>query len=573
MPANDAKRRLKGAGLVLGLVAGGTASGAGAQTVPAPAATPPQLPSQSDISRARIGLPPPEQASVDLSIQSTERTAVPRAVDTFDFDLKRVVVEGATAFPREEVDAYFTALVGRTVQLEAIREAAAKLEEHYHARGYFLTRVFVPPQRLDGAALTIRVVEGYIDRVEVVGLDALAQGQVAAILKPLEGKRPIDLASVERRLLVINDLPGVTAVSVLRQGSALGASDLRVTLSAPRDLVQASVSNTNSRLLGPWVYALNGNLVRPLGLPGALTLGVSATGPGLGATQSGSARYSFGLGHQGLIASFGGIVARAHVGGTLAPLDVRNGLVSLSTRLRYPLIRSRAQSLFIEGGVSINQSSTRILGQQVIDDHDTVADVALIYQNARWLGGSTTLAVDLYKGLPILGANDRNEPRPSVLGFDPVFARLTYSAQRLQALPAHFSVLAAVQGQYTDTKLISGELVAFGGPAIGRGYDPSTITGDRGVGGVAEVRYDLAVGRPWLASVQFYGFADAARATTLPTMYADKVTASLNSAGGGVRLAQRYLGIDLQIAKAFRRYGGADRRSDPRVLLTVTATY
>lgn len=557
---------------VAAALAVGVAMPLAAQTNPTPA-TPPQLPSQSDISRARVGLPVPETPNVDLSIQQPERSAVPRAVDTIDFALTHVVVEGATAFPAAEIDGFFAALTGHDVQLEAVRVAAQRLEDHYHEQGYFLTRVFVPPQRVANGTLTIRVVEGYINQVHVEGLDDAARRQVEAILAPLEGKKPIDLPSVERRLLILNDLPGLQATSVLRQALVLGGSDLYVTLTRPRDVVQAVVSNTNSRILGPWVYALNGNLNRPLGLPGALSLGVSASGPGFGATQSGSWRYSLGIGSSGLVGSIGQIVARAHPGASLTPLDVRNDLLSSSIRLRYPLIRSRRQSLFIEGGLSISESSTDILQQQLVDDHDTVADIALIYQQNGWLNGSTTLSVDLYHGLPILGASGRDAAHPSVLDFNPSFARVTYSLQRLQTIAKRISLYAVVQGQHSDSKLLSGELVAFGGPTIGRGYDPSTITGDQGIGGTAELRYDLPVGKPWLASMQFYGFVDGAHTVTLPSAFSDRITAAIGSAGGGVRLALPRFAIDLSAAKAFHQFNGTDMRSDPRVLLTVSATY
>ena len=215
------------------------------------------------------------------------------------------------------MDGYFAKLSNLSTNLEAVRVAAAALEQHYRERGYFLTRVFVPPQRLEGGALTVRVVEGYLDSIDVQGLDAASQRAVHAILAPLLEKKPIDLASVERRLLILNDLPGIAAAGVLKQGGQIGASTLVVSLSQPRNGYQASVSNTNSRLLGPWVYALNANLNRPIGIPGALSLGVSASGPGLAASESGSARYSVKLGNSGLIGSLGVLVARAAPAGSL----------------------------------------------------------------------------------------------------------------------------------------------------------------------------------------------------------------------------------------------------------------
>ncbi|WP_267382562.1 MULTISPECIES: POTRA domain-containing protein [unclassified Sphingomonas] len=541
-----------------------------AQQAAPPPQTPPALPSQSDISRARVGLPPPETPGFDLRIQAPEKSAVPKAVDSIDFHLSRIVVEGATAYPHGEAEAYFAKLVGAPTDLEAVRNAAAALEAHYHAEGYFLTRVFVPPQRVVDGTLTVRVVEGYLDAVQVEGMDAGSRRAVHAILAPLIGKTPLDLPAVERRLLILNDLPGISASGVLKPGGTFGASTLVVTLVRPRNGYQASVSNTNSRLLGPWVYALNANLNRPIGIPGALSLGVSASGPGFALSQSGSARYSVKLGNRGLIASVGVIVARAEPGASLAPLDIRNDLLSVSARMRYPLIRSRAQSLFLEAGLSVNRSTTDILGQQLVNDHTTDGDIALLYQQNGWLNGSTSVTLDLYHGLPIFGASPADTPLPSVKDFNPDFARLTYAVQRLQRLPHRFSALIAVQGQYANSKLLTGELVAFGGPAIGRGYDPSTITGDRGFGGLGEIRYDLPVGKPWLASAQPYAFLDGAQATSLASQGVPETVQSLRSGGIGVRLYERFGTIDLQGAKAFRRFPGADERPDPRVLVTLT---
>ena len=562
------RRRRPARGIAVAIV-GIAASPVAAQVGP----TPPSLPSQSDISRARVGLPAPDTGGFDLRIQAPEKSAVPKAVDSIDFHLTKILVVGATVFPKDEIDGYFAKLSGGTTNLEAVRVAAAALEQHYREQGYFLTRVFVPPQRLEGGALTVRVVEGYIDAIDVQGMDAASQRAVHAILAPLLAKTPIDLPSVERRLLILNDLPGIAAAGVLKQGGKLGASTLVVSLSQPRNGYQASVSNTNSRLLGPWVYAVNANLNRPIGIPGALSLGVSASGPGLAASESGSARYSVKLGNSGLIGSLGVLVARAAPAGSLKPLDIHNDLLSFSARFRYPLIRSRTQSLFLEGGVSINRSGTDILGQELVDDRTTDGDIALLYQQNGFLNGSTSASIDLFHGLPIFGASPGDTALPSVRNFDPNFTRLVYQAQRVQRLPRHFSALIAVQGQYADVKLLSGELVAFGGPAIGRGFDPSTITGDRGFGGVGEIRYDLAVGKRWLTSVQFYGFIDGAQATSLANGAVPAVTQALQSTGAGVRLFQRFGTIDLQAAKAFHRFGGADERPDPRVLLTTTFFY
>lgn len=531
---------------------------------------PPSLPSQSDISRSRVTLPPPTTPDFDLRIQRPEKAPVARAIDEIDFSVTRIRVEGATAFPAEQIDAFFAPLAGKTVGLEALREAAARLEELYARNGFFLTRVFVPPQQVKDGILSVRVIEGYIGDIYVEGMDQASRAKVEAMLAPLLKRRPIDLASVERRLLILNDLPGFSGTSVLRPGADLGASDLVVTLAKPTNLYDAAVNNSASEILGPWTISVLPTIHRPFSLPGTLALGASAGGRNLEAVRSANLRYSIPIGTSGLIASVGAVVARSKPAASLRPLDVESDLTSLSLRGRYPLVRGRAHSLFLEAGLAINRFETDILGQRIVDDDTTVGDVGLIYQQNGWLNGSTTVAASLVQGLPIFGASDRSAPLLSVLDADPRFTRVTYSAQRTQRLPKGFSGLIAVQGQYTSSKLVAGELVSFGGPSIGRGYDPSAIAGDRGIGGLIEIRRDIPL-RTWgFYNVQPYVFADAARVTTLATATFPRASERIHSVGAGLRLFHPHGYLDVQIADAGRRLGGADERSDPRILISTS---
>lgn len=532
-----------------------------------------QVPSQGEISRERLKLPPVESPRFSLRIQAPDRSAVPKAIDAVEFQLDDVVVEGATAFPKDVIDGYFAKVKGKRVGLAAVREAALALEGFYRDRGYFLTRVFIAPQPVTNSMIKVTVIEGFIEDVTVEGLDEGTRNAVRSALLPLLERKPIDLPTLERRLLVLNDMPGISGTSVLRPGTQIGGSSLIVTLDAPADGVQFAVNNAASRILGPWNYALNANLNRPFNLPGSFNVGISAGGRDLKSVQTISGRYSVGLGNNGLITSFGILAAKAEPGGTVRPLEIRNMLLSFSARARYPIVRSRSLSLFLEGGLSVNRSDTDILGQPLIRDRTTVLDGGLSLQQNGWLDGATTLSGSIYQGLPIFGAIGVASPAPSTLNFDPDFTRFTYSVQRQQKLPGRFSGLFAFQGQFTNSKLLSGELVSFGGQSIGRGFDPSSITGDRGYGGLIELRYDLPITKAWLTNAQFYGFIDGARTISIATVAIPKSTQSIRSAGGGVRVAHRYGVVDFQVAYAHRQLGGADERANPRALISAVFAY
>src|SRR5207244_172189 len=67
-----------------------------------------------------------------------------------------------------------------------------------------------------------------------------------------------------------------------------------------------------------------------------------------------------------------------------------------------------------------------------------------------------------------------------------------------------------------------------------RGYDPGAITGDAGVGGTMEMRYDEKFEEYYVDNAQFYAFYDWG---TVSNRSAAQLSHSINSTGFGVRLS------------------------------------
>jgi hemolysin activation/secretion protein len=254
-------------------------------------------------------------------------------------------------------------------------------------------------------------------------------------------------------------------------------------------------------------------------------------------------------------------LAYARPGGAVAALDIRSRVISLNSRLRVPLLRSRANSVYLDGGLTLNRSKTSALGEPLVDDRSTVAEAGLTWQQADWLNGTTTVTVGLSHGLGIFGAIDRSAPRASIQGFTPDFTKLTYGLQRTQGLVPRLSLQFNLQGQYTADRLLSGELISFGGPQTGRGYDPSAIAGERGLGMIGELQYRLPLRLGKLTdSAVVYGSADWARTTSLAFGENPKASEHIASVGFGIRsVLYGHSLVDMQVASARRRTGGAGR--------------
>ena len=81
----------------------------------------------------------------------------------------------------------------------------------------------------------------------------------------------------------------------------------------------------------------------------------------------------------------------------------------------------------------------------------------------------------------------------------------------------------------------------LGGAAFGRGYGSAEISGDNGIAGSLELRFDQKLNYRYLSGYQLYSFVDAGAAWNDGFSYNDGL--ALTSAGGGVRF---FLWNDLQ---------------------------
>jgi hemolysin activation/secretion protein len=521
-------------------------------------------------------LPLPGLPNFDLKIETPEKAPVSKAVDEIEFTIKQIKVEGVTQYPPEQIKKIFASLEGKRVSLEALRNAADQLESRYRADGFFLVRVFVPPQQVKDGLFSIRVVEGYIEAAFAEGGTDAAQQLVESLLAPVVGKKPVNLQSLEKALLILNDIPGMRVAGVLRQGSALGASELVVSLVDPPKVSSLfSMNNSLSRVLGEWNTNLNVNINNPSATrPGLLSLGLSTSALN-DYLRAVTARYSTFVGDQGMVISFGGLAASAKLGASLASSVIESNSYSLGPRVRYPLKRSRGLSLFIDSGLTLNHSrTTQMDAGEIIADSSTVADVSLAAVDLGRFNGNTEATVGISQGLDALGSISTNALAPSVSGFSQRFTKLKYSASRLQGLPQDFSLQMNFLGQWSSDTLLSGEQVLFGGSMLGRAYDSGAVAGDSGFGLLMELRKDMPAEKfiPRLANgkVQFFIFTDYAEARLNLNPNRSETTASLRSHGAGLRYRDMTgLMVEATIAESQRVITSTDPKSDPRMLFSV----
>ena len=170
-----------------------------------------------------------------------------------------VAVEGVTAYPRPAIAALAQGLVGPAVPLAKIEAARQAILQRYRGDGYVLSTVSAS---IDAAgALRFVVTEGRIASVKLSRDIGPAGVQVLRFLKRLTEQTPIDEATLERYLLLAQDVPGVTLHAVL-QPSTEEPGALNLIAEVSRAPVSGLVTTDNyaSTYTGPIESLLVANL-------------------------------------------------------------------------------------------------------------------------------------------------------------------------------------------------------------------------------------------------------------------------------------------------------------------------
>ncbi|WP_292904446.1 ShlB/FhaC/HecB family hemolysin secretion/activation protein [Niveispirillum sp.] len=534
----------------------------------------PTLPSGAEPGRGlpQPVMPTPSAPGQAIAVPRASAAEAPAGAENFTLRLNSVLIEGNTAFDAEALRPLYADLIGKDVTVRDLFNVANEIELRYRNAGYVTSRVIVPEQTIEDGRFRISVVEGSITDIVYADDIGPARDTVERLLEPLRGIKPINIAMIERRLLLANDLPGMTVRGSLEPSpDVLGGSIIVV--KAERKLIDASLTydNRNSPYLG------SSQLIASVT---ANSIASHADRLGLSAKMSTPARrswmvagnYQASLGSNGLTVGLSSSYANSAPGRELKQLEIDSEVVAEVATISYPLIRSRMENLRLVGEFEYRNVKTDLSGTAFNEDRLRILRTGVSYDRSDNWYGITAARVTLHQGLDVLGANGHGAPLASRTAGHSEYLKVTADLTRVQQLPHDFSVLATLTSQFTRTPLLASEEIALGGPNFGRGYNDGEISGDNGWAGSLELRYSPALSL-LPNGVQFYAFYDGGQVWSLSnTRPAGHVT--LASAGGGVRAnLLENLFATLEVNKPLNLDVATEKGKPTRVFFSLTAHY
>ena len=526
--------------------------------------------------------PGPRAQPVGPSI-SLPSTVAPPGAESIMLTVSRIVITGATVYAEQDFAPLYADLVGREVPLAALYELARRITAKYGAAGYVLSRAVVPPQNFGrhGAVVRIQVVEGYVDNV-IWPREKLARYRnfFDDYTARIVADRPSNIRTLERYLLLANDLPGLKFATTLKPSPTHpNASILIVEVTEKRIDALARIDNRGTEQRGPWQYLGAATVNNIIGAHEAFSVTYAGTFQ-LEELQYLAASYRQVLNSEGLFGFINASYGFGRPGGELLrAIEYKTRAAIVEAGLTYPVIRTRETNLYLTAlGFMTNDDSFNVTGPFT---RDRIRGFRL-KGDADWADrflGINQVNVTYSQGLPILGATPNADPNPLVL--EPLPTASTNAGQtnfnkieglyaRTQPLFANISAFVAAYGQYAFTPLLVSEQCAYGGRFFGRAYDPAQFLGDSCWMALGEARYDIPNTIKHLTRAQIYTYADHGETYNIDPALGTPKRQSGSSVGVGARAEwEGTYTADVSIAKPI----DGPRRDELRAFVILGAKY
>ena len=449
----------------------------------------------------------PHKGAPDIRVQRGQAAPDP-AASAQRIRVNKVLVTGSSLFDEADLVAVAAIRPGSDLSLAELRSSAARIAAFYNARGYILAQAYLPAQDVRDGAVTIAVVEGRYGKIEVRNGTGLSDRIATDALSALNSRDPVDAGPLERRLLLLSDIPGLKVRSTLAPGGEVGTSDLTVDLTPGRRLTGSlEADNGGNRYTGAYRAGGSIDVNNPAGIGDRLSLRLLGSTGGL---AYGRAAYQAPVGNATLGLAFTHL--RYELGREFKSLRADGTADIASLFGSYPLIRSRDSNLYALAGADAKWLSDRIdLVSARSDKTSRALTLGLSGDSRDGLGGGGRNSFsagwafgDLHLKSPADRAADALTART-----EGGFSKLQISAARLQTVSGPLSLYAAVRGQLAFGNLDSSEKTELGGAYGVRAYPEGEAYGDEGYLATLEARLML---NRWTGrlpgELQLFGFAD-----------------------------------------------------------------
>jgi len=440
-----------------------------------------------------IPAPPPAAPAPALDVREPSAPASPaadNAAPLATLTVQGFQLDGNRVYDSATLQALLADLVGSQQDLNGLRSAAVRLTAHYQRGGYPLARAYLPAQEIQNGIVRISVLEGVYGQVVLNNASRTRNHVLQPALDALHSGDAVHGAELDRVLLALNDIPGVTAKGTLRAGAVTGSTDLIVNAeSGPWISGSVDADNYGGAYTGEYRLSAAANINSPLTLGDQLDVRLLSSDR---QQRYYHVDYSLPLGPWSTRVGAGMSAMRYELGREFIYLEAHGRADTANVYIRQTLLRSRDASV---------QASLQYEHKRLQDDYDAV-DYTRAHRVGLWtaalnasandhfLGGGRNAAYLSYsRGNLRFGDNALRDEDRRFKHAGGRFGMVNASLGRLQHVAGPVQFYGRLRAQWSSKNLNSSEKFSLGGPYGVRAFVPGAASGDQGWQASGELRY------------------------------------------------------------------------------------
>lgn len=406
--------------------------------------------------------------------------------------VKAFKFSGNSAFSSDVLEALVKSYEGKDLGINGLKEVASIITKYYRDNGYFVARAYIPAQSMENGIVEIIIIEGTYGSFDIKNNSLVDTSEVQGFMDQLKGGERVSTMSLERQMLLINDLSGAQVTNAeVYPGKEIGTSDFRITTSPTSQYSgYAILDNYGSRYTGEARLSVGANINSLSGIGDTLTFSgiVSHT------TDLKNARigYERPLGYTGLKGGMSASITDYNIE-EITNYEGYGKTYAYNAYLSYPITKTRAHTQNIE----------------LSYDHKEMKDTQQTDESAKSLNAisikgidkRTTSLLDLPGNLNLSLAYtfgrislDNDIAVANDVGLDAQgnYSKVLISAIHSQYLVENTTLQTTFKAQKSFGKnLDSAEDMSVGGSNGVRAYEDSELSGDQGYALSLDLIYTL----------------------------------------------------------------------------------
>ena len=456
--------------------------------------------------------------------------------------------EGHSLLSSAQLQEAVAPYVGRPLGFAQLQQAADAVANAYREAGW-IVRAFLPKQDISEGVVTVHIIEAVFGQASVISAEPprVDAARLIDLVNTQQAKgQPLSATQLDRALLLLDDLPGISVAGNLVQGQEHGETDVGLTVTNEPWLT-GSVASDNSGSLSTGQNRLSANVAinSPMGVGDLLSANALKTQ----GSEYQRLAYSLPVGNDGGRAGLHASHLYYDVVGTNAYMGLQGQADSTGLDASFPLVRSQTQNLSVTGSADLKSFSNTALAAPTSRYRIRVVNLGLSgTQFDTWGGGGANAAsVNVVHG-SLQADNAELVPSQNNALLEGRYSKLNLNLSRQQAITTDLSLYVAGSWQIASKNLDASEKLYLGGAGGVRAYPSNEAGGSVGRTLTTELRQRLA-DRWTLTGFHDYGWVNLNRQPVTPA----PVLGNYNLQGYGFSLAwQGPSGFDLKATVAKR---------------------